>query len=263
MFAIRHFSCGSPQLHFTYTLSSSPSTLYVPITSHCNSRSLPATRGPSFVLPAVAVASLCRVRDIEQRIAQWEPWCQWLDTQPAEASIGLPPFKSVAANSDVTCNLQQEPSCETLMREINEYKPKTVVIAGEGEPFLRPRLVLDLVEALSSSSPDTAIRINTNGLVVPTTAYTVLKNTALSVALMTADSEQYTELMQPTAPLDGTTDSSHHHARVTECIQTAIEAGITVEATGVVRDNVDREATERLAQQLGCTAPVRWRPYFP
>ena len=76
--------------HYTYLLSnSSSSTLYVPLTSFCNSATLPQTRGPNFVLPPEAVAALCRVRDAELRQAKWDFWCRWLDQQ--ETLQKLPP----------------------------------------------------------------------------------------------------------------------------------------------------------------------------
>ena len=47
---------------YTYTLGRS---LYVPITSRCNSIPLPVTRGPGFVLPESVAESLLHVRHAE------------------------------------------------------------------------------------------------------------------------------------------------------------------------------------------------------
>jgi hypothetical protein len=51
---------------FTYLLGHH--TLYVPLTSRCNARTLPMTRGAQFTLPASVVAALCRVRQAEHGI---------------------------------------------------------------------------------------------------------------------------------------------------------------------------------------------------
>jgi hypothetical protein len=57
--------------YFTYLLNATaPNTLYVPLTSRCNARTLPMTRGPNFALPPLVVAALCRVRNAEHNHGQ-------------------------------------------------------------------------------------------------------------------------------------------------------------------------------------------------
>ena len=56
--------------YITYSLGND---LYVPLTSRCNTVTLPETRGPNFLLPASVAASLCRVRDLEHGTQQWDP----------------------------------------------------------------------------------------------------------------------------------------------------------------------------------------------
>ncbi|KAL7523573.1 hypothetical protein ACHAXR_001084, partial [Thalassiosira sp. AJA248-18] len=75
---------------YTYTLGRS---LYVPITSRCNSIPLPSTRGPEFVLPRSVAESLIRVRNAEaqQSSSMISPKLYddyWLE----DDRVGLPPY---------------------------------------------------------------------------------------------------------------------------------------------------------------------------
>lgn len=185
--------------YYTYQLSNSKSnTLYIPLTSYCNTVTLPQTRGPKFVLPSEVVASLCRVRDAEQASAgakkQWEFWCRWLDQQEGFQTIPAPAPASIVAslpNDDFDNGEHRPPSVTDLLAEVEEFlqqQPQRtttscIVIGGEGEPTLRWGALICLLEQLgpllsttnptpnnnindNPSSSSHRIRIHTNGLLL-------------------------------------------------------------------------------------------------
>jgi hypothetical protein len=255
--------------------------LYIPLTSRCNTRTLPETRGPNFMLPAPVVASLCRVRDAEQGVQQWAPWCMYLDIQ--ETKQKLPP--PLEATKELRPPSEERlPTIQDLFREIQQEvvssakkgnQWNSIVFAGEGEPTMRLEDLLALAELLgnnigkgSITVPCPPLRITTNGLILPLASSSLLSYdnipqrlydsgiTKVSVALMTADPQQYQELMMPL--LDNA------HLRVCNFIQQAVAVpGLDVEITAVEREGVvNKEATEALSDSLLVTNPVRWRPYF-
>lgn len=250
--------------YITYSLGND---LYVPLTSRCNTVTLPETRGPNFLLPASVAASLCRVRDLEHGTQQWTHWCMHLDTQ--EGPQRLPEAydriqevsPSTGSSSRSSCRL---PAISDLVDEIQSRLQETsfdsVVIAGEGEPTLRLDDLLDLAQQLHRRNAKIPIRLITNGLV--TTRLNVAQTLAehgvskVSVALMTADAHQYQQLMQPTV--------QNAHETVCKFIQQSIQAGLDVESTAIDRPEVNKERTEAFSvSQLQVASPVRWRPYFP
>jgi hypothetical protein len=149
--------------YFTYTLGR---TLHVPLTSKCNSQTLPQLRGNGFTLPVHVVAALCRVRDAERASTtstaastdtssapaatpplpppRWAGWCAYLDTQeggrqklpppdgPALARLPPPPPPAVG---EVSSNAERAPKLDDLLEEI------------------RQQLVLGGSSAAGSSSP--------------------------------------------------------------------------------------------------------------
>jgi hypothetical protein len=298
---------------FTYSLGSRSGggagvhrpnhTIYIPLTSYCNSCTLPQTRGPNFVLPSDVVASLCRVRDAESsshsgQKPKWEPWCRWLDCQDGSTPQKLPPADEssyVARIPDSHDNGNQRPTVSELVQEVdaciaskneNDVQDWTLVIGGEGEPTLRLNDLIELMERLrdlldehysrrSSDSSTSCIRVTTNGLLLDSDdsrrrLFEAARAEAatLSVALMTNDANQYDELMRPLLVLSFLERSEWQgrrpHDLVTSFIQQAIKAGIHVETTAVDRPGlVDRIATNELSRTLGVVPPVRWRPYFP
>lgn len=179
---------------YTYTLGSS---LYVPLTSRCNTRTLPQTRGPNFMLPASVVAALCRVRDAEQetdtdsqtRIKNWKAWCNWLDMQDCHVKLppaaeGISELPDDEKKSDAPPSKQQRrPTVEELLEEVqavlqHEMSPDgktkngcqhplitSLVIAGEGEPTLRFNALTRLSRALKDQT-SLPIRLTTNGLII-------------------------------------------------------------------------------------------------
>jgi hypothetical protein len=94
--------------YFTYTLGRD---LYVPLTSKCNSLTLPQLRGTNFTLPSHVVAALCRVRDseatdvseseligreqLQSSSSKWSGWCSYLDTQDGHQKLPPPDGPSV------------------------------------------------------------------------------------------------------------------------------------------------------------------------
>ena len=78
---------------------------------------------------------------------------------------------------------------------------------------------------------------------------------------MTWNAKQYYELMKPVmneSPKSG-------FDTVCDFIKdaVAVEGDLEVEITAVDRSDVDKSKTEALAESLGVTKSVRWRPYFP
>jgi TatD family-associated radical SAM protein len=245
---------------FTYTIGKN---LYIPITSRSNAKTLPESRGPGFFLGAEVVAALCRVRDEEHSTKQWASWCLYLDTQMSKQK--LPPgMELVTALPRVEGH--RLPSVVDLTEEImQEFQRRpdfdSIVFGGEGEPTLRLDDVFRIAANLKAANIQMLppLRLTTNGLVQsPETVVEKLKDAnilSLSVALMTANSFQYDELMTPTIP--------NGHNRVCKFLSVAIEAGLDVEVTAVDRPDVDKDKTQDLANGMGVPVPIRWRPFFP
>lgn len=294
------FSSASCYQPLTYTLgNSNHHVVYVPLTSYCNSVTLPQTRGPNFRLPPNVVASLCRIRDVESGISSTEGWWKqwwsvWLDHPATSQKM---PAKANAATVLDEKDSDRRPTVDELVAEVKAHllnnKPNgtvdwTIVIAGEGEPTLRLNALIALVERLrdvvsqhSSSGSRSSIRITTNGLLdwdntqrllqacsrgtYHTNALTKIPIT-FSVALMTHDPDQYDELMQPCRVLANNDEGNHSvrpHDQVQNFIRAVVAAGMEVETTAVDRPDVNKERTNRLSVDLGVADPVRWRIYYP
>ena len=263
---------------FIYKLGNS---LYVPLTSRCNSLTLPQLRGEGFELPTSVVAALCRVRDAElhgyggDKGSGEKKWylddCNSRDLPP-KMKLPSPPFEYVASLPSL--DSEREPKLDDLLEEIRQHFQEeqtieSIVISGEGEPTLRLDDTVELVQriktfadSLSEGNSPPAIRLTTNGLVpasspsLPQTLYdSGVSN--ISVGLMTWNADQYNDLVKPLLP----------NAFETVCsfIQDAVnvDGDLGIETTAVDRPDVDKSKTEALATSLGVTTPVRWRPYFP
>jgi len=236
-----------------FTYSFSKGSLYIPLTSHCNSLTLPQTRGPSFVMNAAVVAALCRVRTAEG-VQQLEPWCKYLDMQDSDVVLPKPIAEKVevleADDPETT-----RPTVLELMQEIHHHCETDTdlnkfVIAGEGEPTLRPRSLQSLVQAIKEERKGAQVRLVTNGLNASAQDLADMGIGSMSIALMTHDGDQYKELMEPVA---------NGHGAVMQLVREAKEL-LTTEVTAVEGPCIDREKTEELAVTLG--VPLRWRPYF-
>eukprot|EP00980_Cylindrotheca_fusiformis_P006885 scaffold1442_cov128-Cylindrotheca_fusiformis.AAC.6 len=248
---------------FTYTLHNS---IYVPFTSLCNTLTLPETRGPNFMLPPHVVAALLRVRDAENNTQQWSHWCTYLDGVHIAQRLP-PPSASDRVREYPTSEAAEprEPRVSALLNEIQAQlnqpncQVDSVVISGEGEPTLRLDDVLSFSRQLKETSTSTlpVVRLTTNGLVPDKDAVEQLVAhgiTHVSVALMTADRDQYDELMKPML--------SDGHEQVCRFIESATENSLEVEVTAVDRGEVDKTKVEALAQSLNVSKVIRWRPYF-
>ena len=278
----------APVCSLTYALGRS---LYVPLTCRSNTRTLPETRGPNFVLPTDVVSSLMEVRRLELLCGDKDDGTliggERISSSAAE-KMHLPPLDlpyipqlddSGASPSSVHTIrdeiLRQDIESRFQQAKRNNAQYDSLVIAGEGEPTLRLSTLLDVVRRPIRSScfgytiPST-IRVVTNGLGDAIQDNTVDGSCAqqmkaagvsgVSVALMTASPDQYEELMMPCLP---DTISTPAHEMVCDFIVSALDVGLGVEVTAVDRDEVDKVATESLAKSLGVVDPVRWRPYFP
>jgi hypothetical protein len=302
---------------FTYTLDDhsgkgNSATWYVPLTSYCNTKTLPETRGPNFRLPPDVVATICRVRDLECETKLWSFWCKWLDTCESYQQLPMPSeFSKVAAlvespsEHDEDCSTTEEiittgepklnprtnkvhrPTVEELIREI-EWRLEqaastsapdmtTIVVAGEGEPTLRPQALMQFIDDLRRLNPIRPIqlRIVTNGLLSTENTHQLLnvccQNGDLpiefSVALMTHDSKQYNDLMEPLTPEHVAAEPSPH-VTVQNFIQAVVarqaqnEGVPGIEVTAVDRPDVNTTKTNQLAVSLGVAKPIRWRRYY-
>jgi TatD family-associated radical SAM protein len=245
----------------TYSLGKN---LYVPLTSRCNANPLPATRGSNFLLHPDVVASLCRVRDCEHDTVQWKHWCIWLDMQ--ESSQKLPVSFETVAEIPKDVDATRRPTVTELLEEIQLISEKSsfdaIVISGEGEPTLRMKALLQLVEQLKDEKPDRNVRVTTNGLAAADDVAEQLQAAgvdSISVALMTHDPALYDELMRPVL----STHEYQAHETVCNFLKQAVQVGLKVEVTGVDREEVNKAETEKLALSLGVDEPFRWRTYHP
>jgi hypothetical protein len=299
--------------YFTYSLGKD---LHVPLTSRCNSQTLPQLRGDGFTLPVHVVAALCRVRDVERAATasaaapsppRWAGWCAYLDTQegnqklppPDPAVAVLPPLSFEGAErapktDDLFYEIQQQVHQQSSnLKSKNNVEIQSIVLSGEGEPTLRwddmivlAKRVHEMVATTTTTHPDLSIRLITNGLLgdvqtprgdgsgkvvidLPSMVQSIVDSgiSRVSVGLITADPQQYKEIVQPVMAGDdesvGRTFDNAHDI-VCRFIEEAVRVeGLEVETTAVARDDVDKARTEELSQSLGVVTPVRWRPYFP
>ena len=209
----------------TYTIGRA---LYVALTNRCNSISLIESRGPSFS-PSKFM-------------------------QPLPVGFEPSPAQVVEA-------------VEQAMSSKRE-KPSELCFAGVGEPLIRLRALEEAAGLIQQQQPDMLMRINTNGLVPQSEAAAIAKRLhncgirAASVAIATADAEQYAELMKPDAiRLTPAFTLPLGHEQVTGFIAACVAAGMSVECNAVARPEVDIEAAGALATSLGASFRERsWHP---
>ena len=82
---------------------------------------------------------------------------------------------------------------------------------------------------------------------------------------MTADPDQYDELMKPSLlglSGVGTGLTVRSHSRVCRFVQNALAVGLDVEITAVDRDDVEKDKLEELVRGTIGPCSIRWRPYF-
>lgn len=207
----------------TYTLGRS---LYLALTNRCNSATLIETRGPGFAL---------------RESSGFTPLDEGFEPTAAEALAAVSAAYATAADGF-----------------------DAVVFAGVGEPLLRLRVLEEASRAISTAHAPPALRLNTNGLVAGSSADDVATRlrdagvTAASVALMSADPEQYQELMRPERlRLSPAFSLPLGHADVCRFTTACLAAGIDVECTAVEHPAVDVDAARAFAQRLGATFRAR------
>ena len=108
---------------YTYTLGRS---LYVPLTSRCNSIPLPSTRGPGFTLPRLVAETLVNIRNVEM------PGCvvdYFRDYDIDEERVFLPPYDLPLVNSLYKQQQLQGDSSDDLKEHLRQRRQ---VIADRG-----------------------------------------------------------------------------------------------------------------------------------
>ena len=293
--------------HLTYTIGD---TLYVPLSSQCQLNqltSLPQSRGDGFTLPMDVIAALQNMRKVEGFHCTWNP-------SPTSSGKGLlrdylPPIQHSINNEEIDDSLdyllnnwsafssieRNSPASnerahlsEAILNEIvdkcfsenQDTSTIKIAFAGEGEPLIYPNELLWLSNKISLLAQnlhrDLNLRVVTNGIVHPSAAKTLFDHgvTGVSVALMTANREQYQDMMN-TKDLDEILSANGgdnkknelcatSHDQVCKFIENAYLCGLDVELTGVDRIDVEKSSTEKLGESLGIkSSRFRWRPYFP
>ena len=157
---------------------------------------------------------------------------------------------------------------DAVKSALNDGLPSELCFAGAGEPLLRLRALEEVAGLVREQQPNLAMRINTNGLVLGSEAADVVQRlqksgiTGASIALMTSDSTQYSELMKPDSiRLSPAFSIPMGLKEVTAFASACISAGLEVECTAVERPGVDIEAAKSLAETLGASFRARtWHP---
>lgn len=278
--------------YLTYMLGNN---LYVPLTSRCNTRTLPETRGPNFLLPTHIVSALLRVRDLEYGTDIWTTAHNnnrnLNKEEEGSSRTSLPdvtPEMKFSCSSPITSQLPSTDEWLPKMRDIrNEIQDRirqqqqqqtttnaidAIVFGGEGEPTLRLDDMLHLIETLrrdSDGAPLPPFRLTTNGLVAsPEDAARRLADggvSSVSVALATGDADQYDDIMVPVPHSARGSEGAGRgsaHAQVCGFVRRAVAAGLEVEITAVDREDVDRGKLRELVRSTMPSCTIRWRPYF-
>ena len=214
----------------TYKLSSS---LYVSLTNRSNAQSLMRSRGPGFTMPSTSGFAL--LPD---------------GFEPSAADV----VSAVETELDVTA--------------AGGTPFASVVFAGAGEPLLRLRVLEEAATTLAASQRAERLRLNTNGLVPRTQAAETaarLKKariSAVTMAIATADPEQFLELMEPEKlRLSPGFSLQLGHAEVIEFARACLAEELAVEMTAVARPGVDIPRARSLAESLGASFRERsWHP---
>ena len=134
-----------------------------------------------------------------------------------------------------------------------------VAFAGLGEPTLRLGVMLETVRLVKERRHGVKFRLISNGLVDedPVAVAEALHAGGVrsaSIALMTANPQQYAELMRPLNP-------ALSHSTVCNFIVALSEAGVETEATVVKSPGVNVRDAKHLAEALGAVN-FREREFF-
>ena len=230
-------------------------TLYLAPTARSPAaHTMRSVRGPRFAAPDVGLAPLPKSRTSQQTATS--------------AGSGFEPLPAGAA----------EPSAEELARLVDEFfaaaaapplATASVVWQGDGDPLEAASVVVDTVAACATGVD---FRLNTLGLCDAAAVDRLLASGVLargwtpavgqprgsriasvsgvSVFLPAADPAQYAELLRPREGR-GLPDACAF-------VSWLAEEGVAVEVTAVARPDVDVDAIEALALELGASSFRTW-----
>jgi Predicted Fe-S oxidoreductases len=144
---------------------------------------------------------------------------------------------------------RRDPSADDIIREItNPEIYNEIVFCGYGEPTLRMDVIKKVSSYIKSKSPNTKIRVDTNGLYLAFGKKEDLENLrglvdTFSISLNAPDENTYNEVCRP--------PYKNAFSLLIEFIKTVKELGFEVITTAVTYPGVDIDATEKLALELG------------
>lgn len=214
------------------------STLYVGLTNRACGLSLPASRGPGFLMPA---------------------------------SSGFAPLAREPSADEVVAAVTEAYASDPRKagRDGGDSDPG-VVFAGLGDPLLRLPTLCAAAATIRDRMPGVRMRVSTNGLAAPSRADQVASELrgagigAATVALNAADADSYRSRML--APPDfappyfadaadavGEPEPGAGFDDVCALIAAMTREGVDVTATCVGREGVDVEAVRLIALGLGAS----------
>lgn len=144
---------------------------------------------------------------------------------------------------------RRDPSADDIIREIpNPEAYDEIVFCGYGEPTLRMDVIKEVSSYIKSKSPNTKVRVDTNGLYLAFGKKEDLENLrglvdTFSISLNAPDENTYNEVCRP--------PYKNAFSLLIEFIKTVKELGFEVITTAVTYPGVDIDATEKLALELG------------
>jgi Mg-dependent DNase len=144
---------------------------------------------------------------------------------------------------------RRDPSADDIIREIpNPEIYDEIVFCGYGEPTLRMDVIKKVSSYIKSKSPNTKVRVDTNGLYLAFGKKEDLENLrglvdTFSISLNAPDENTYNEVCRP--------PYKNAFSLLIEFIKTVKELGFEVITTAVTYPGVDIDATEKLALELG------------
>jgi len=154
--------------------------------------------------------------------------------------------------------LDREPAPEEMIRALEQEgwrDREEIVFCGYGEPTMRLSQILETAGRVRDLSPDTRIRLNTNGLgnlfhrknIVPELSGLI---DTVSISLNAQDSSTYEKICRPGIG-PGAYDS------LLDFTKKCVEAGLEVTLTVVQNPEVDVEACRKIAEKMGAGFRIR------
>lgn len=212
-----------------YVLKSGPNAqpqLYVALTNAKNANSLRDLRGPSFTMPASS---------------SFRPLEKGYEPTAAEIAEVVDAFYDSGASGTI--------------RGMGE-EDGGLVFAGDGEPLLREKVLLQSVRLIKEKRHGVQTRITTNGLFPPGVAADLGEAgvNRVTIQLMSADPQQYQRLLEP--------EDGKGLGVVCAFIEKLVEVGVEVEVTAVQRPEVNIGDVRALAMALGAVS-FRARSFHP